>query len=102
MIKLIYCLRRLPRLSLEEFQGHWLEQHSQFGRRSPLIRRYVQYHTLVNDPIREAMAQAGASGVEAYDGVSIAWWDDLAAMHRDMSTSPHVAAALEDILKGVR
>lgn len=98
MIKLIYCIRKLPHLSLEEFQGHWLEHHSQFGRRSPLIRRYVQYHTLANDPIREAMAQAGASQLEAYDGISVAWWDDLEAMHRDMTGSPHVAAALEDEL----
>jgi hypothetical protein len=98
MIKLIYCLRRLPRLSLEEFQGHWLEHHCQFGQRSPLIRRYVQYHTLANDPIREAMAQAGVSGLEPYDGVSVAWWDDLEAMHRDMTGSRHVAAALEDEL----
>lgn len=96
MIKLIYCLRRLPRLSLEEFQTHWLEQHAQFGRRSPLIRRYVQYHTLADDPVREAMVQAGASRLDAYDGVSVAWWDDLDAMRRDMTTSPHVAAALED------
>ncbi len=96
MIKLIYCLRRLQRLSLEEFQAHWLEQHAQFGRRSPLIRRYVQYHTLADDPVREAMVQAGASRLDAYDGVSVAWWDDLDAMRRDMTTSPHVAAALED------
>ncbi len=98
MIKLIYCLRRLPRLSLEEFQLHWLEHHRQFGQRSPLIRRYVQYHTLPDDPIREAMAQAGVSALEPYDGVSIAWWDDLEAMHRDMTGSPHVAAALQDEL----
>ena len=98
MIKLIYCLRRLPKLSLAEFQGHWLEQHAQFGRRSPLIRRYVQYHTLADDPIREAMAQAGASHVDAYDGFSVAWWDNLAAMHEDMTKSPHVAAALQDEL----
>ena len=96
MIKLIYCLRRLARLSLEEFQAHWLEHHSQFGRQSPLIRRYVQYHTLANDPIREAMAQAGVSNVEPYDGIAIAWWDDLETMHKDMTESPHVAAALED------
>lgn len=96
MIKLIYCLRRLPKLSLEEFQAHWLEHHSQFGRRSPLIRRYVQYHTLANDPIREAMVQAGVSSVDPYDGIASAWWDGLDAMHKDMTESPLVAAALED------
>lgn len=96
MTKLIYCLRRLPHLSLEEFQGHWLEHHSQFGRRLRAIRRYVQYHTLVNDPIREAMAQAGASGVEPYDGISIAWWDSAEAMKAEMAHNSTVAAALKD------
>jgi hypothetical protein len=96
MIKLIYCLRRLPHLSLEEFQAHWLEHHSQFGRRAKGIRRYVQYHTLANDPIREAMLQAGVSSVEPYDGVAIAWWDDLDALRTDMTESPDIAAALED------
>jgi hypothetical protein len=64
VIKLIYCLRRLPELSLEEFQGHWLEHHADLGRRLKGVRRYVQYHTLANDPIREAMAQAGSSTVD--------------------------------------
>jgi hypothetical protein len=96
MIKMIYCLRRLPHLSLEEFQAHWLEYHSQFVRRSPLIRRYVQYHTLTNDPVREAMSQTRASSVEPYDGVTIVWWDDVEALKTDMTESPHVAAALED------
>ena len=96
MIKLIYCLRRLPNLSLEEFQAHWLEHHSQFGRRVEGIRRYVQYHTLANDPIREAMVQAGVSSVDPFDGVAIAWWDDLDALRTDMTEGAHVAEALED------
>lgn len=96
MIKLIYCLRRLSHLSLDEFQAHWLEHHSQYGRQSRVIRRYVQYHTLANDPIREAMAQAGVSTVEPYDGVAVAWWDDLEALQKEMAEGPLVAAALED------
>ncbi len=96
MIKLVYCLRRLPHLSLQEFQGHWLEHHSQFGRSLKPVRRYVQYHTLANDPIREAMAQAGASAVESYDGIAIAWWDSVDAMRAEMEKNSTVAAALED------
>jgi hypothetical protein len=96
MVKLIYCLRRLPHLSLEEFQQHWLEHHSQFGKRVKSLRRYVQYHALANDPIREALKQAGASGVETYDGLAIAWFDSLAAMQDEMGKDPAVAAALAD------
>ena len=95
MLKMIYCIRRIPSLSLEEFQAHWLEYHSQFGRRLKSLRRYVQYHALANDPIREAMAQAGASHVEAYDGLAVSWWDSLEAMQGEMKDAT-VAAALAD------
>ena len=96
MTKLIYCLRRRPHLSLDEFQAHWREHHAQFGPRVKSIRRYVQYHTLANDPIREAMAQAGASSVDTYDGISIAWFDSMDALRLEMQSNPVVAAALED------
>ncbi|MBI3950219.1 MAG: EthD domain-containing protein [Acidobacteria bacterium] len=96
MIKLINCLRRLPHLSLEEFQAHWLEYHSQFGRRLKLIRRNVQYHTLAHDPIREALAEASESGIEPYDGFVITWWDSLDDIKTELENNPNVAAARED------
>jgi uncharacterized protein (TIGR02118 family) len=96
MLKLVYLLRRKPGLSLEEFQAHWLERHATFGRSNPAVRRYVQYHALANDPIREALAQAGdGATAESYDGVAIAWWDSLDAMRAAMQ-GDEVAAALED------
>jgi hypothetical protein len=36
VVKLVYCLRRLSNLSLEEFQRYWLETHG------PLVRKHVQ------------------------------------------------------------
>ncbi len=96
MIKLIYCVRRLPHLSMPEFQQHWLEHHSQYGPRVRAIRRYVQYHVLVDDPIREAMAQAGVSKVDPFDGIAIAWFDDLQSLKSGLAEDPHVKAALED------
>lgn len=96
MIKLIYCVRRLPHLSMSEFQSHWLEHHSQFGPRVKAIRRYVQYHVLENDPIREAMAQAGVSKVEPFDGVAIAWFDSLKALREELADNAAVKEALED------
>ena len=70
---------------MPEFQAHWLEHHSQFGPRVKSIRRYVQYHVLQDDPIREAMAQAGVSKVEPFDGVAMAWFDDLQSLREDLS-----------------
>jgi hypothetical protein len=96
MIKLVYCLRRLKTLSLREFQEHWLEAHARFGRQLPGLRRYVHYHVLENDPIREAMAQAGVSKVEPFDGIAIAWWDSMESMQGLLEGNAIVKAALED------
>lgn len=95
MIKLIHCLRKREHLSLAEFQSHWLQRHARFGRDNPAVRRYVQYHRLEDDPIMQAMKQAGGTVVEPYDGVDVSWWDDLASLQREMA-APRTAAVLED------
>jgi len=97
LLKLVHLLRRRPGLTLEEFQSHWLERHARFGRTNPAVRRYVQYHALAHDPIREALAQAAAGPVtESYDGAAIAWFDDVAALRHAMAGEA-AAAALGDI-----
>ena len=48
MIKLVFCLRRLPTLSVSEFQRYWFENHAELVRQhAPAlrIRRYTQSHT---------------------------------------------------------
>ena len=78
MIKLVFCLRRLPHLSREDFQRYWRETHSALVRRHAAtlrIRRYVQVHTL--DAAVNAALQSSRNGMEAYDGVAELWWEDL-------------------------
>lgn len=83
MIKLVFCLRRLPHLSLEEFQRYWLETHGPLVRSHAgtlRIKRYVQVHTL-DSPVNETLRASRDAG-EPYDGVAELWWDnaeDLAA-----------------------
>ena len=78
MIKLVYCLRRLPHLSREEFQRYWLETHGPLVRsraQALRIRRYVQVHTLegsINDALRQ-----NRGALEAYDGVAELWWESV-------------------------
>ena len=31
MLKCVYCVRRLPSLSVEEFYDYWLNQHGPFA-----------------------------------------------------------------------
>ena len=83
MIKLSFCLHRLPHLSREEFQSYWRNTHAPLVRknREPLrIRRYVQCHaatTELNDAVR-----AGRNAPEMYDGVAELWWENFDDLRR--------------------
>ncbi|CAN5913943.1 hypothetical protein BH11PSE3_BH11PSE3_32870 [soil metagenome] len=76
MLKLTFCLRRLPMLSLTDFQDYWLNKHA------PLVRslqpalgmvRYVQSHRLPGDMADGMRRVRGAP--EPYDGVAELWWE---------------------------
>ena len=93
MVKLTFCLRRLPNLSREEFQRYWRGTHA------PLvcsvadtlrIRGYVQLHTTAT-PVND-MLRASRGGPEEYDGVAELWWDSLDDLTAAMS-APEGAAA---------
>lgn len=78
MIKLMFCLRRLPALSRAAFQAHWRDQHAPLVARHAAamrLRRYVQCHT-VDDPVAASLAAARGSP-PAFDGVAELWWDSL-------------------------
>ncbi len=93
MTKLVFCLRRRPHLSREEFQRYWFERHAPLVRSHAVvlgIRRYVQTHTLEH-PANAAL-QASRGGPEAYDGVAELWWDSPEALAAATST-PEGAAA---------
>jgi uncharacterized protein (TIGR02118 family) len=87
MVKLVYCLKRLPEVSDEEFYRYWLERHG------PLVRsladamgfnRYVQLHTRripFNDILRRSRELS-----EGYDGVAELWWDSEDQMIDALST----------------
>ncbi len=75
MVKLVYCLRRLPHLSREEFQKYWFEKHGPLVKSKQevlRIRRYVQVHTL-----EAPMTQEGEDRPDPYDGVAELWWDSV-------------------------
>jgi uncharacterized protein (TIGR02118 family) len=78
MIKLTFCLHRLPDLTRDAFQKYWFETHAPLVARYRdvlRIRRYVQMHSLtdaINDAIR-----ASRDAPEMYDGVAELWWNSL-------------------------
>jgi uncharacterized protein (TIGR02118 family) len=95
MIKLNFCLHRLPSLSREAFQRYWFEKHAPLvaiHKETLRISRYVQMHaatTPINDLIR-----AGRNAPEMYDGVAELWWDSLDDMRAASGTPAGQAAGL--------
>ncbi len=101
MIKLIFCLRRLPTLSVPEFQRYWAEDHAQLVRRhAPAlrIRRYTQSHTFADERLDPVIALRGGQ-VDPYDGVAEIWWDSIEDLIEAVSTPEGMTAGgalLED------
>ena len=100
MVKLTFCLRRLPELSREEFQRYWFDNHGPLVRKHSealRIKRYVQLHTRDDDGNQALRASRG--GPEAYDGVAELWWESRDDMIAATTTPEGVAAGralLED------
>lgn len=81
MIKLTFCLRRLPHLSREAFQNYWRNIHAPLVAsvaETLQIRRYVQLHSLPPETSEGLRASRGAP--EDYDGVAELWFDSLDAL----------------------
>lgn len=95
MLKLIFCVRRLPQLSRYQFQRYWREQHGPLVERHAealRLRRYVQSHTL-DSPLNAAL-QASRGGPAEYDGVAELWWESRAAFEAVLASPEGSAASL--------
>jgi uncharacterized protein (TIGR02118 family) len=101
MVKLMFCMRRLPNLSTGQFQEYWLNTHAPLVRAvAPLlnIRRYVQCHSFVDARLAPGIVARGGL-VTPYDGVAELWWDSIEEAIAAGSTSEGRAAGrklLED------
>lgn len=102
MIKLTFCLRRLPHLSREEFQRYWREQHAPLvaARAKTLgIVRYEQTHAGF-DAMNEAI-RASRSAPEPYDGIAEIWFESEEAMQA-AGRNPGVSEAARELLEDER
>jgi hypothetical protein len=86
VIKLVFCCRRKPGLTVEQFQKRWLEVHGPLVRKLraelPMMKRYVQSHTLAG-PVGDAVhagLRASRGTMAPYDGITEVWFDSLEAM----------------------
>jgi len=81
MIKLTFCLTRLPNLSREAFQDYWFNVHAPLVAsvaETLMIRRYVQLHSLPAEA--SAAIRASREAPPEYDGVAELWFDSLEAL----------------------
>ncbi len=101
MIKIVFCLRRLPTLSPDEFYRYWLQNHGPLVRSHAAtlrIRRYTQGHTF-SDPRTDPAATARGCEVPPYDGVAELYWDSIEDLVEAASSPDGLAAGralLED------
>lgn len=83
MIKLTFCLHRLPHLTRAAFQDYWFNNHAPLVRQhAPAmgLRRYVQVHAL--DDITSRVLRESRAAPEPYDGIAELWFDSLEALAR--------------------
>jgi uncharacterized protein (TIGR02118 family) len=96
MIKLTFCLHRLPNLTREAFQTYWFERHAPLVKKNRevlRIRRYVQMHS-GSAELSEGI-RASREAPESYDGVALLWWDSLEDMAAATSEPKAVEAGRE-------
>ena len=102
MIKLSFCLIRLPRLTREAFQAYWLGTHAPLVASVAAelqIRRYVQTHSL--PPEVQQGLRASRDAPAEFDGVAELWFDSLEAMAEN-GRRPQAQAAAALLLEDER
>ena len=101
MIKLVFCLRRLPALSVSQFQSYWFDNHAGLVRHHAdalRIHRYTQSHTFT-DPRLSPVSDVRGGRVDPFDGVAELWWRSAEDLLEAMTTTEGLDAGralLED------
>ena len=96
MIKLSFCLHRLPHLNRDAFQAYWRNTHAPLVKKHQKvlrIRRYVQCRAITN--ALNDLIRAGRTAPEMYDGVAELWWESLDDLEAAMASPEGQAAGLE-------
>lgn len=101
MIKLTFCLRRRPDLSVEEFHRYWRDEHG------PLVKaraevlgmhKYQQVHTVDEPELHAALQQRNGGAPPAFDGIAEVWVDDVETF-RGGSGTPESKTAARELLE---
>jgi EthD domain len=102
VIKLHFCLNRLPHLSRHEFYEYWRDTHAPLVIHHAAtlgIRRYVQCHG-TDDPVL-ASANTVRGGHSVPDGVAEIWFDSKEALF-SLGAHPAARQASRELLEDER
>ena len=94
MIKLVFCLHRLPPLAEEEFRSYWRGHHAPLvASVAPAlgIRRYVQLHPA--DGAAASVLAGSRGSAREFDGVAELWFDSEEALLDSTTTAEGRRAA---------
>ena len=100
MVKMIFCLKRLPGIEPEEFSSYWRNNHAELFRtfaKSLRVTRYTQSHYYPH-PLNAALRKT-RHAPEAYDGVAEVWFDSLEELLAGLA-GPEGRAAGEALYPG--
>jgi uncharacterized protein (TIGR02118 family) len=102
MVKMIFCLKRLPGIEPEEFSSYWRNNHAELFRtfaKSLRVTRYTQSHYYPH-PLNAALRKTRRAP-EAYDGVAEVWFDSLEELLAGLA-GPEGRAAGEALIQDER
>ena len=97
MVKILFCLRKLPNLTSGEFQRYWYEVHAPLVKKHQKvlrIARYVQFHSelgAMTDKLR-----AFRDSPEPFDGVAEIWYESHEALET-LGKDPDARAASREL-----
>jgi uncharacterized protein (TIGR02118 family) len=96
LVRITFCLRRLPSWSHEAFLKYWYEEHAPLVRKHQRvlgILRYVQIRTDFG-PLTQALC-ATRNAPEPFDGVAELWCESLQSIAKRAEEAAAQAAGLE-------
>jgi len=86
MIKLCFCIRRLPHLSREEFHEYWRRVHTRSAGPDAAkvlgMKKYAQVRTLPEE-LNRSVASSRPGLEPEFDGISEVWLESVEAYERD-------------------
>ena len=78
-VKLVYCIRKNPSMTKQEFHKYWREDHEKLVKsfvKALNADKYVQSHTM-DIPLNEAIMNGRGMLGEPYDGITEIWWESI-------------------------